>query len=279
MRPTIYPNAETITCISLSSRPSNFGMTIHNAAYHALGLNFFYKAFATTDLVGALAGVRALGIRGCSVSMPFKEKVLPLLDVLDPIAESLGAINTIVNNEGQLSGYNTDAYGAEMILRRLSLPLASRVLILGAGGVARAILYALKSLGYANITISNRSIERLTALPVPYSNIPWSARNAFSADIIINTTPLGMAPNNDDLPINEEAVSKAKAVIDVIVTPSETPLIKLARALGKAVVCGHEMSLHQAARQFELYTGKKAPLAVMEDSLKNYLKAAGKMPK
>lgn len=245
-------------------------MTVHNAAYRTLGLNFLYKAFAVDDLRGALAGVRALGIRGCSVSMPFKEIAVSFVDELDSAAVSIGAINTIVNDSGRLIGYNTDAYGAQVVLARLDLPRASRVLLLGAGGAARAILYALKSLGYSNITVANRSLTRIAAWPnsPDYSFLPWAERHAFVPDIIINSTSVGMTPSTHDIPIGEESVARTRAVFDVVVTPPETRLIQLARAQGKLAICGYEMSLHQAVRQFELYTGHAAPVAKMEECMK-----------
>lgn len=269
----VFPDRDTVLCISVSARPSNFGMTVHNAAYRAAGLNFIYKAFRVDDIAGALAGVRALGVRGCSVSMPFKEQVVPLLDALDPTAASIGAINTIVNDAGVLTGYNTDVYGAEMVISRLGQPRSSRVLLLGAGGVARAFLYALGSLGYADVTVSNRSTERFASWTErgKFAILPWDDRHQFVADILINATPVGMTPHEDDLPISEDAVARARAVIDVIVTPPETHLLRMARARGKPVATGLEMSLHQAARQFELYTGQAAPLEAMEESLKGLL--------
>jgi shikimate dehydrogenase len=248
-------------------------MSVHNAAYRALGLNFLYKAFSTDDLPAALAGVRALGIRGCSVSMPFKETAAGLVDELDVAATAIGAINTIVNDGGRLCGYNTDAYGAQLVLARLDMTRDSRLLILGAGGVARAILWAVRSLGYINIVVTNRSTERLRMwAPSPeWSILPWDERNSYPADLIINATPVGMGPDVDEMPISDEAIQLSRAVMDVVVTPFESRLIRTARTLGRTVVCGYEMSLQQAARQFELYTGKPAPLQNMEESLRHLL--------
>ena len=274
MSQVIYPNKDTVVCISLASKPGNFGMMVHNAAYRALSLNFLYKAFSTDDLPAALAGVRALGIRGCSVSMPFKETAAGLVDELDAAATSIGAINTIVNHQGRLYGYNTDAYGAQQVLARLDLPRDGRLLILGAGGVARAILWAVRSLGYKNIVVTNRSTERLHRWPSSpgWSILPWEERNNYPADLIINATPVGMVPDVDEMPIGDDAIQRSRAVMDVVVTPMETRLIRTARLLGRAVVCGYEMSLQQAARQFELYTGKAAPLQNMEESLRQLLR-------
>jgi shikimate dehydrogenase len=267
-----FPNQNTVLCISLASSPSNFGMTVHNAAYRTMGLNFLYKAFGTSDLPGALQGVRALGIRGCSVSMPFKEAAIPLVDALDPNAEAIGAINTIVNDAGRLTGYNTDAHGAHVVISRLDIPRSSRVLILGAGGVAHSIMYALSSLGYTDITITNRSPERLNAWSgrETFSVSRWQNRESVKADFIINATSIGMVPEEADMPVSVEMISKAKAVMDVTVARSDSLLIRTAKAQQKAVVCGYEMSLYQAARQFELYTQREAPIVEMERSLRGF---------
>lgn len=276
MSQVIFPNKDTVVCISLASKPSNFGMSVHNAAYRALGLNFLYKAFSTNDLSAALAGVRALGIRGCSVSMPFKETATGLVDELDAAARAIGAINTIVNDRGRLYGYNTDAYSAQQVLAQLDFPRDGRLLILGAGGVARAILWAVRSLGYTNVAVANRSAERLRAWPTSlgWSILPWDERNSYPADLIINATPVGMVPDVDEMPISDEAIQRARAVMDVVVSPLESRLIHKARMFDRVVVCGYEMSLQQAARQFELYTGKLAPLPTMEESLRQLLGGA-----
>ena len=271
----MFPDKDTIVCISLASRPSNFGMTIHNAAYRTLGLNYLYKALSTNDLPGALTGVRALGIRGCSVSMPFKEAALALVDELDPAAAAIGAINTIVNDRGRLIGYNTDAYGAHCVLTRLDMPRDSRILILGAGGVARAISWAIKCLGYTNAVVANRSAARMATWPAPlrWPDLAWAERNQHEADLIINTTSVGMEPNADAVPIDDDPIRCSLAVIDVVVSPLETRLIRTARATGRRVICGYELSLQQAARQFELYTGQHAPLSEMEESLRHLIES------
>src|SRR5689334_15222842 len=115
---------DTKFCISLAGRPGNFGTRFHNHLYEQLGLNYRYKAFATQDIRGALAGVRALGVRGCSVSMPFKESCIPLLDALEPSATSIGAVNTIVNENGWFTGHNTDYLAVSHLLQRLESPMA-----------------------------------------------------------------------------------------------------------------------------------------------------------
>jgi shikimate dehydrogenase len=268
-------NKDTVMCISVASRPSNFGTTLHNAAYQALGLNYLYKAFGIQDIEGVMRGVRALGIRGCSVSMPFKEKVIPLLDSLDRTAQMIGAVNTIVNDQQRLIGYNTDAYGAKIVLEDLGLDANDRILLLGAGGVAKAILFALKELGFENIILTNRTMEKLDGLEPErrYMRIAWEERNQQSMDMIINATSIGMQPDHHQMPVDEQLIRRCKAVMDVVISPMESLLLQTAKSLGKKIAEGYRMSLHQAAGQFRLYTGKDAPLEVMEKCLFQLLKS------
>jgi shikimate dehydrogenase len=263
-------NKDTQLCISIASRPSNFGTTIHNAAFQALSLNFIYKACGVRDIAGAMAGVRALGIRGCGVSMPFKETVIPYLDALDPVAEAIGAVNTVVNDDGRLTGSNTDAIGARALLSEVGLPPGERVTILGAGGVAKAILWALRDLGVSTVCVAARTTERARALARihPCEVIDWPRRGDAAAGTLINATPIGMTPDIETSPLDSAVVPRFAKVIDVVVMPFETALLRVARAAGLGVGYGYRMSLFQAAAQFELYTGQKAPFAVMEQALR-----------
>ena len=166
-------------CISVAKYPGSFGETVHNAGYKALGLDFQYRAFASNDIVGVIKGVRALGIRGCSISMPFKEKVLPLLDELDPLAKKARAVNTVVNNNGHLVGYNTDVSGVYNCLKPLKIKKNAKIIILGAGGVSRAILVALNKLKFKNIVLTNRTVKRgkKTARDFHVDFIEWKKRS------------------------------------------------------------------------------------------------------
>jgi shikimate dehydrogenase len=268
MRPPI--DKHTQLCVSIAARPSNFGSSLHNAAYQALGLNFVYKACQVSDLAGAIAGVRALGIRGCSVSMPFKEKVLSFLDDLDDTAKVIGAVNTIVNQNGRLIGYNTDAVGAEMALEILKASPDESVLLLGAGGVARAILYALRQLGFKNVTVANRNLDRIEALQdiLPCTPMEWAERQRDRFNLLINATSIGMNPEPDVMPVEDVMIRSARAVMDVVVSPLETQLIRQAQAAGKQTSPGSLMSLGQAMAQFTLYTGQPAPRQAMEQALR-----------
>lgn len=266
-------NKDTQLCISIAARPSNFGTTLHNMGYEALSLDYIYKAISVNDLAGALSGVRALGIRGCSVSMPFKEAVMPYLDRLDDSAQSTGAVNSIVNDGTRLTGYNTDLIGARLALTTLRPNPDERVLVLGAGGVARSILVALHQLGFARVMVASRDTSKIAALSelIPCNSLPWEAREQQSVQILINATPIGMAPSEEQMPVTADFVCGVRAVMDVVVTPMETRLISSARNFGKDVVPGYLMSLEQAAAQFKLYTGLEAPRAVFEKGIRKLL--------
>ena len=266
-------NKDTQLCISLASRPSNFGTTLHNAAYAALNLNYVYKAFGISDIVGAIAGVRALGIRGCSISMPFKETVIPLLDTLDNTAEIVCAVNTIVNDHGRVTGYNTDVIGARVALQSIQVQPDESVLLLGAGGVAKAIAFALSQLGVEKVRVANRDIEKAQSLNaiIPCQPVAWADRQRLPASLIINATCVGMAPETELMPVDKGFIRQARAVMDVVISPMETRLIQFARSESKAFAPGCLMSLEQAVAQFKLYTGKEAPRDVMEQCMSQLL--------
>jgi len=264
---------DTQLCISIAEKPGNFGTTLHNMAYEALGLNFIYKAFGISDLGSAIAGVRALGIRGCSVSMPFKQAVIPFLDILDETVEKTGAVNTIVNDGACLTGYNTDLVGARIVLASLQPQSDEHILVLGAGGVARSILVALHEMGCSNISVANRDFEKIISIGslATCSAIPWCARQQNKAQVLINATPVGMAPNVLDMPVDIEFILSTRAVMDVVVSPMESSLIACARKAGKSVVSGYQLSLEQAMEQFFLYTGHAAPRVIMEKGIERLL--------
>lgn len=266
-------NRDTVLCISISGRPSNFGTTVHNAAYRACSLNYIYKAFAVTDVAGAIAGVRALGICGCSVSMPFKETVTQYLDELDETASVIGAVNTVVNKDRVLKGFNTDAYGAEMALRRVQVHRQDVIMMLGAGGVAKAIAFALRKMEVGMVYVANRDAQKTNGLKriLSCESVSWDERESVEADVLINATSVGMTPENELMPVSEEYLASLRAVVDVVVSPLETKLIRTAKAKGLMVAEGWSMSLHQSAEQFRLYTRMDPPLETMQDAVMNML--------
>jgi shikimate dehydrogenase len=250
-------NKDTKLCISLAARPSNIGTRFHNYLYDELGIDFIYKAFTTTDITAAIGGVRALGIRGCSVSMPFKEDVLSLVDEIEQSALAIQSVNTIVNDDGVLTASNTDYIAVQRLIAEHRLDAGGTVLIHGSGGMAKAVGSAFRDHGFhegivvaRNETSGPELAERL--------GYHWRPHvGGASASILVNVTPVGMAggPEERDSPFTAEVLSHADTVFDVVALPSETPLIVSARNAGKHVITGAEVIALQAAEQFERYTG------------------------
>jgi len=256
------PHARALTkdtqlCISLAARPSNIGTRFHNYLYAALGLDFVYKAFTTTDLPGAVTGIRALGIRGCGVSMPFKEGVIPLVDSLDPSAAAITSVNTIVNTRGHLRAYNTDYLAIAHLLAERRIPATSSVAVRGSGGMAQAVVAALHDAGFAAVTVVARNAESGPALAARYSASWVPDLGTDHPDVLVNATPIGMAggPQAGDLPFDDAAIRAAEVAFDVVAMPAETPFVRRARNLGLPTITGAEVIALQAAEQFTLYTG------------------------
>ncbi len=250
-------NKDMTLCISLSARPSNNGTRFHNFLYEALGLNWIYKAFAPTDLAQAIAGVRGLGIRGCAISMPYKEDVIALVDRMDPSATAIDSVNTIVNDGGVLTAYNTDYSAIAQLIQRNGLDTASSVLLRGSGGMAKATAAAFRDAGFSDVTLIARNEQNGRALADLYGFRWLPDAEGETADVIVNITPIGMAGGVDEhaLSFTEEQVAAASVVFDVVALPAETPLIRAGRAAGKTVITGAEVATLQALEQFVLYTG------------------------
>ncbi|GGJ71909.1 shikimate 5-dehydrogenase [Deinococcus aquiradiocola] len=246
---------DTRLCMSLSGRPSNFGTRFHNHLYAALDLNYVYKAFTTHDLPGAITGIRALGIRGSAVSMPFKEAAIPLVDELDPSAAAIGSVNTIVNTDGHLKAYNTDYIAVQLLIERYGLHPGQSVALRGSGGMGRAVASAFRDAGFRHGTLiaRNEPAGRALAHDTGYT---W-APEPMQADVLVNITPIGMSggPEAHDLAFPLPLVQAAQVVFDVVALPAETPLVQAARAAGRTVIRGDEVAVLQALEQFVLYTG------------------------
>ncbi|WP_437309055.1 shikimate dehydrogenase [Sorangium sp. So ce388] len=265
-------------CGSMSLHPVSTGAAMHLAGYRALGLDFTYIPFAVTDVEGATRGMRALGIRGLGVSMPYKQAVIPLLDEIDPVAARIGAVNTIVNEDGRLRGYNTDWIGAVRALEEVTRLGGARVLLLGAGGAARAVAFGLAERG-ATVTVANRDLEkaRQLAAAVGGTAVPLDAGalspEALSPEhsVLVNATSRGMAEVDPRSPVPEEALREDLLVMDIVYKPMVTELVEAARRRGASAVHGGRMLLHQAAEQFRLYTGHEPPLDAMDEALRAQL--------
>ncbi len=248
---------DTQLCISLSGRPSNIGTRFHNFLYDELGLDFVYKAFTTADLPAAVGGIRALGIRGCGVSMPFKEDVIPHVDAMDDSATAIASVNTIVNDDGRLTAYNTDYLAVASLLRTHVTGSDGPFAVLGSGGMARAVVAALRDGGFGPGTVVARN-EGTGRMLAEQFGCDWRPDvGSLRPNIVVNATPVGMAggPAADDLPTTPGAIDGATTVFDVVAMPAETPMVRRARANGQQVVTGAEVIALQAAEQFVLYTG------------------------
>src|SRR5258708_1689479 len=254
---TAYINKDTRLCISLSARPGNFGTRFHNYLYRVLNLNFVYKAFTTHDLPAAIDGVRALGIRGCAVSMPFKEACVEYLDELDASARSLMSVNTIVNTDSWLKAFNTDYIAVHSLLRTYGVPTNLDFALRGSGGMAKAVACALRDTGFTRGVIVARNDGAGPAIANQYG-FDWKPELMDEKPgFLINATPIGMAAGAEmeQLAFTEEQVSASSFVFDVVALPPETPLIRMARSIGKKTISGAEVIVLQAVEQFALYTG------------------------
>jgi len=252
---------------------------MHNAAFKKLGLDFAYITFRVkpVGLAQAVAGLRALGVRGFNVTIPHKVSVIPLLDALDPAAEKIGAVNTVVNDGGKLKGFNTDGEGFLNALTAKGVePDDKNVVILGAGGASRAISYVLAEKG-ARLTILNRKqeldwanniaglIKKELGRDVKVGElVPRSLSPSLKeAEILVNATSVGMSPLSDKSPVPAGLLYRSLVVFDIVYNPMTTKLLGDAKAAGAKVVGGVDMLAWQGALAFEKWTGRPAPLALM----------------
>jgi|GEM_PF-336035 len=262
-------------CALCAKRPTKLSQAMHNAGFDALGLPFTYVAFDTEDTVLALQAMRTLGIRGYSLTIPHKERALPLLDSVSRAASKIGAVNTVINDGHSLIGENTDCYGIENSLAEAEYSLAQkRVLLLGAGGAARAVVYVAQRSLAKDITVVNRTTERSHSLAREFSlscltQQELQNQGLSEFDVVFNTTAIG-SPLCPDLGVNGHLLdfselSSLECVFDAVTR--ETELIRKGREHGCKVVTGLRMLLFQAVKQFELFTEVEAPLDVLEKAL------------
>ncbi|MFC1936990.1 shikimate dehydrogenase [Chloroflexota bacterium] len=252
---------------------------MHNAAFKALTLDYYYVAFQVKKeaLGKAVQGMRAFNLRGLNVTIPHKVAIIPFLDKLDPLAERIGAVNTVMNDDGVLTGYNTDAEGfLQSLLDRNIEPRGRNVIILGAGGASRAIAFVLARRG-SNLLILNRTLDKARdyaaridqafrrearAMKLDEENL---AKALTEADILINATSVGMYPHNDETPVSSHLLKPGLVVADIVYNPIETKLLREAEAAGARTVSGLDMFVWQGALAFEKWTGLKAPVEMMKE--------------
>jgi 3-dehydroquinate dehydratase/shikimate dehydrogenase len=244
---------------------------MQNAAFQAKHVNAVYLPCQTMQLGDFLAFARRMGLLGFSVTMPYKRAIIRHLDWLDPLATRISACNTVAIQHGKWMGWNTDAAAVvEVLTKRLRLA-GSRILILGAGGAARAAAYALRAEG-AELFIAarrERAAERL-ARSTAARVVPWDSAEGLDVDAVINGTPVGMPPQVDAMPI-DLARLRVRVVFDMVYYPLETRFLAEARGRGLTTISGLEMLVAQGARQFEIWTGLAAPRALMEQAIRQTL--------
>ena len=258
---------------------------IHNAAFNSLKLDYAFLAFKVkpAEVENAVNGTRALNILGLNVTMPHKKAVINYLDEIDQTAKFLNAVNTIHNKNGKLLGFNTDGVGALKALKENGVnPKGKRVLLLGSGGAARAIAYALVQEA-DELVVLNRTVEQAKELAsllertfnkkvVADSLSPKVIQdNLRDSDILVNATSVGMKPSANQSPVAPELLKPDLAVMDIVYNPIETKLAKEAKVAGAKVISGVEMLIYQGAASFEIWTGHSAPVEVMRKAALNHL--------
>ncbi len=245
---------------------------MHNRAFAEVGLNSIYMAFHVTDIGSALAGVRGLGLKGVSITIPHKVTALSFLDEIDGKAQQIGAVNTIVNHQGKLIGYNSDCYGAVKALTAKTTLWEKKVALIGAGGAARAVGFGLLWEG-ARITVFNRSIKKGESLAkdMGVAFRPLAEFDQVESQIIVNTTSVGMSPNTRVMPITPSLLTPDMVVMDIVYNPLRTALIQAAEKAGCTTVDGLAMFVYQGVAQFEKWTGVKAPVKAMQQAVLDIL--------
>ncbi len=257
-----------VLCGSIAGSIGGMGVIMQNAAYKALNLDYTYVSFQPDNLELAIKGMKTLGIRGLAVTMPFKQDVIKYLDQLDESADVIGAVNTIVNEDGVLKGYNTDWTGAIKCLEEVTDLKDKKIVVIGAGGAGRAVIYALKKFT-GDIIVYNIEEEMgkevCDYFGVKFAGVPAGFNKNVEYDILINATSVGF--KTTDTVLTADQMKEGKIVLDAVFIPIETTFVKIAKSLGCTAIPGYRMLIHQSCYQFELYTGLKAPFEVMEKAL------------
>ncbi|MCW3975055.1 MAG: shikimate dehydrogenase [Candidatus Bathyarchaeota archaeon] len=254
---------------------------MHNAAFKKLNLDFAYVAFKVEEnmLQEAIEGMRALRIHGLNVTIPHKESIIQLLDGIDPEARDIGAVNTILNKADELIGYNTDGIGAIKAIEGHKInPRKKRIVMLGAGGSARSIAYHISQVA-EKVVVLNRTEERAKKLAENLkfkinANIVWDQlskevirKQLIDADILINTTSIGLSPRSDESLVDPKFLNPELCVFDIVYNLIGTKLIRDARKIGAKTIDGIDMLIYQGAMAFTIWTGVEAPIKAMKDAI------------
>ena len=269
-----------IYCIFGNPVKHSLSPVMQNAAFSHTGTNAIYLAFKINNLSEAISAMKTLNIQGASITIPFKVDVIEFLDNIAPEADKIGSVNTLHNVNGNITGYNTDGFGAlDALINTNVIVENSNILIIGNGGSARAIAFTMLA-HKANITIAGRSKERIIALTndlqkhynntasIPIKEITVDFMKKI--DIVINTTPIGMSPDINNMPVSEKLILNKHTVFDIIYSPDITKLIQCGINKSAGIVRGIEMLLYQGVRQFEIWTGEKAPVHIMRQAIESH---------
>jgi shikimate dehydrogenase len=267
---------------------------MHNTAFEALGMHCVMQGLdiKPDSLVEALHGFRAMEFGGINVTIPHKERIIPLLDQIDHEARMIGAVNTVQFSDGKLTGYNTDAHGFEQSISPVRLSIKDSVcLVLGAGGAAKAVVYVLlKHFQARQIIVVSRSLTRAKDLADHFKEINGNRLSVLRFDdpsflkivagsrFIVNATPIGMYPNIDASPIPSDTLRQGQVVADLIYRPLKTKLITEADEAGAQTVIGLEMLLHQGSRSFSIWTGREMDINLVRKALVKKLREEQVLP-
>lgn len=232
---------------------------LHNFIYEKMGINAVMLAFSKPDIEQFMQAFRSLPIQLCSVTKPYKQQIISFLDVVDPMAKQLNSVNTVINREGKLYGYNTDIVGIEKTLGKTSLD-NKKVLILGAGAVAQTVCFYMKN-KRARLFCHNRTFEKADYLMEIFSGEVCTKETLphIKFDLIINTTSIGMFPKEDESPVPENILQPKQLVFDVIYNPLQTRLLQKAAERGAKTLSGLTMFIEQALEQIRLWSAKELP--------------------
>lgn len=252
---------------------------MHNAAFAALGLNWIYIPFplAPERMSMAVSSLQTLNFMGANVTIPHKQAVMRYLDHIDPGAQAIGAVNTIVNRTDGVCGYNTDEFGfLQSLLEADFDPRGARCLILGAGGAARATVFSLANAGASEIAVYNRTVERAAFLVDDLHNMFNETRFSYESlstqsleaanhffDLVVNTTSVGMVPDPETTPWPDDIALPKAVICDLVYNPPQTRFLQQAEAAGLKTIDGIGMLVHQGARAFEFWTGQRPPTDLM----------------
>ena len=254
-------NNKTKLIISVSSNPTNFGVTIYNHIFSKLNLNYVYLPFKSEDEVSVISSIKNLDIIGCSVSSPLKSKMIKYMDKLDENTKQLKNLNTIKNFDGELHGFNTDYLGFKNLIENLDLESA---LIYGNGSVAKTILKALNDLGVKEVYLTGRNSDNIKKFIEDNSVKNYSNQ---SVDLLINATPAGRETNKDEI---FKYLDFCKMIVDLNVTKQDSTLVQESRKRKLKVYKGSEMSINQLRAQFQIYTDILPDEEVFQEGLQLY---------